>query len=230
MISPSLTQEWTPFLTAEMLVFGLLGKALYTYPDEAWLRSLAVEGVFNELPLETDTAEVYQGFALLQEWAAEMLNDERGGVYAALRDDYTRLFIGPDKVLAPPWGSVYFSKDRLIFQEQTLQVRNWYRRFGLVSDKLHQEPDDHIGLEMIFLSNLARLSLLAIEAEDETQLMYLLSEQWEFLQEQPLNWVNPWCADVVQFSRGNFYRGLALVVKGVFADVRSMFESRLAGG
>jgi TorA maturation chaperone TorD len=83
---------------------------------------------------------------------------------------------------------------------------------------------------MIFLSNLARLSLLAIEAEDETQLMYLLSEQWEFLQEQPLNWVNPWCADVVQFSRGNFYRGLALVVKGVFADVRSMFESRLAGG
>ena len=59
-----------------------------------------------------------------------------------------RAFSSSAKVLTPP-ESVYFSEERLVFQEETLQVREWYRRFDLQSVKLH-EPDDHVGLELTF--------------------------------------------------------------------------------
>lgn len=226
-ISPSLAEEWTSFLTAEMLICGVLGKALYEYPDPAWLHSLAVEGVFSEMPLETTTPEVLQGFAVLQDWAAEVVQDTSGETYEALRDDYTRLFVGPGVLLAPPWGSVYFTRDRLIFQEQTLEVRNWYQRFGLAAEKLHQEPDDHIGLELIFLAHLAQLGLAALDAGDDAQFMRIMAAQWRFLQEQPLRWANQWCTDVIEFSRGKFYRGVALVLKGTLIDFRTMFEKHL---
>ena len=53
----------------------------------------------------------------------------------------------------------------MIFQEQTLHVRQWYSRFGLQVVKLHKEPDDHIGLELEFVAHLANLALQAIRSE-----------------------------------------------------------------
>jgi TorA maturation chaperone TorD len=42
--------------------------------------------------------------------------------FQELRVDHTRLFVGVGKVLAPPWESVYFNEDRMVFQKQTLEV------------------------------------------------------------------------------------------------------------
>lgn len=70
------------------------------------------------------------------------------------------------KVLAPPWGSVYMSEERLVFQKETLEVRNWYREFGLAAENLYREPDDHIALELGFLAHLAKLEYEALKAKD----------------------------------------------------------------
>ncbi|PAD62443.1 hypothetical protein CHH79_17835 [Bacillus siamensis] len=36
-------------------------------------------------------------------------------------EDYTRLFIGPNSLHAPLWGSVYLDRKHSLFEEQTLQ-------------------------------------------------------------------------------------------------------------
>ena len=38
------------------------------------------------------------------------------------------------------------SREGLVFDVQTLQVRDFYRRFGLQSPLLNKEPDDHVAL------------------------------------------------------------------------------------
>ena len=44
------------------------------------------------------------------------------------------------------WESVCRHKDEaLVFQKETLEVRAAYRELGLQVEKLHHEPDDHIG-------------------------------------------------------------------------------------
>jgi TorA maturation chaperone TorD len=122
-------------------------------------------------------------------------------------------------VLAPPWESVHFSEERLTFQERTLQVRQWYARFGLQCERLHNEPDDHIGLELAFTAHLSSLAAQAIERGDHKALADILDAQRSFLSEHLLTWAAGWCTQVCQESRTGFYRGIALMVRGVVAEL-----------
>src|ERR1700690_61067 len=160
-------ENWKIGLTGEALLYGLLGKVLYEEPDKNWLDSLISEDVFAEIPFGEGQPEVQQGLELLRRWTDENSKGISEEEFKALKRDQLYLFIGTDHVLAPVWESVYFSEKRLVFQEQTLQVRDWYSRFGLQAERLNREPDDHIGLEMNFVAHLATMASQAAEAEDE---------------------------------------------------------------
>jgi putative dimethyl sulfoxide reductase chaperone len=216
--------DWLSTLTAEALVFGLLGKALYASPDRAWIQALADEGVFDEAPLGSEEPKVSAGLALLQLWARESQGGMTDEAFEALCNDYTRLFVGPGMVLAPPWESVHCNEERLVFQEQTLEVRAWYRRFGLEAERLHQEPDDHIGLELVFLAHLARLGLEALEAGDGPALAGLLASQRAFLLEHPLRWTSVWCSQVEAQARTGFFQGMALLTVGMLQEAAKILE------
>ena len=58
----------------------------------------------------------------------------------ALRIDYSRLFIGPYRLLAPPYGSVYLENTRRIMGNSTLDVRDKYADEGLRLD-IKEDPD-----------------------------------------------------------------------------------------
>ena len=132
---------------------------------------MIAEDIFAEVPFASEQPDVIAGLNLLQQWSQA----NRGGIspdaFDAIRIDNTRLFLGPGKVLAAPWESVHFTEERLVFQQQTLQVRGWYSRFGLEVIKLHQEPDDHIGLELEFLAHLANLGLQSLESKTQNDSM-----------------------------------------------------------
>ena len=69
--------------------------------------------------------------------------DER---VAALRREWLRLFVGAGTPDAPSWESFYRDPNSQLFSARTLEVREQYRRHGLQIERLHAEPDDHLGL------------------------------------------------------------------------------------
>lgn len=211
-------------LTGEMLMFGVLGKLLYMPPQNDWLQSLFDEKVFEEVPFGADQDDVVKGMGLIQVWSQSVWNRDPSAAVAGLESDYLRLFIGAGKVMAPPWESVYFNQERLLFQEQTLQVRAWYRRYNLQIEKLYNEPDDHIGLELVFLAQMAQLGLQAIEQQDTTQLAKLLCDQQIFLSEHPLRWVQVWCDLVDQHAQTDFYRGIGHLTLGSLLAVAHVLQ------
>lgn len=221
--SPDLTST----LAGEALVFDLLGKLLYEYPDREWLQFLADESVFDEIPFGAAQPEVARGLQLLQQWTRTHRGGLLNGALDDLRVDYTRLFLGPGKVLTPPWESVQFTEERLIFQEQTLQVRQWYQRFGLEVVKFRNEPDDHVGLELAFLAHLARQGLAALTQGHPAQLAETWQAQREFLHAHPMRWIPGWCQQVVTQARTDFYRGAALLVSGAVAELASTLETHI---
>jgi TorA maturation chaperone TorD len=136
-VTESSKTDWQEILTGEMLLLSLLGRIVFAYPEEEerkWLQSLIDEDVFSEAPFAAKKEETKAGLNLLKKWEENGLTDES---FEHMQADYMRLFIGPGKVIAAPWESVYFNEDRMTFQVQTLDVRNWYRRFGLESEKIH---------------------------------------------------------------------------------------------
>ncbi len=221
------TNDLKSTILGESLLFGLLGKILYTDLDKTWLETLIREDVFSEAPFGAEQVEMQHGVELLQRWT----NENRGGLevpqFKALQEDNLHLFIGLGKVLAPMWSSVYFSENKLLFQEQTLQVREWYARFGLQAERINREPDDHIGLEMLFISHLASLALQAIEQDDENKLNEILQAQRDFLSEHLLHWGPVWAKLVKQHAATDFYHGIADLTHGALLAIAESLQIKM---
>ena len=214
-----LSSDWTATLAGQALVFQLLGRLFYEPPAEAWLQSLAGAALFDEVPFGGQQPEVRAGLALLQQWQHDFTASAPAAQAESLLVDYTRLFVGPGKLLAPPYESAQVDEERLLFQEETLAVRAWYRRYGVELVNLHHEPDDHVGLELAFLAHLAQLALAAQTAGDQLRLAELLEAQRAFLAEHPRRWLPGWCAQVVERARTGFYQGAARLTAGMLAEV-----------
>ena len=206
-------------LAGEMLLFNLLGKAFHAAPNREWLDALVKDDIFAESPFGGAQPDTRAGLALLQTWNRVNRDGISDAALESLQAEYTRLFIGPGPVVAPPWESVSFSEERLLFQRETFQVRAWYARFDLTVPNPHREPDDHIGLELSFVAHLAELALQAIQAHEEEGFQEALEAQRRFLAEHVFRWGPGWCSRVKAASANEFYCGLALVTRGALSEL-----------
>lgn len=219
--------DWADLLFGEALLFNLLGKLIYSLPDGDWLQSLYTNEVFAEAPFGMDQPDVVEGLALLNRWGQSPVEIDET-MLQDLNADSTQLFFGPGRVLAPLWESVYFTEERLVFQESTLDVRRWYQQFKLEPENLNKEPDDHIALEMVFIAHLANLGAQALKMGDEKECEKLLQAQREFINEHLLKWATVWCQQVFDHAQTDFYRGIALLTNGALAKLTSLFGLELA--
>ena len=92
------------------------------------------------------------------------LTDEND--FQRIGEGYYRLFVSPSLEVSP-WGiHVCWQPSAPLFQESTLDVRNFYKSLGYVVDKFQQVADDHIAIELGFLSALCLRAALADEEEE----------------------------------------------------------------
>lgn len=173
---------------------------------------------------------------LLSQWPARPSPESRDGIAQLLqsgqagedaldvRRDYTQLFVGPERMTAPPYESVHRSKDKLVFEQETFVVRAAYAEFDLAAPRLNQEPDDHIGLEMGFVAELCVRGLDALDSEDDPALLRVLTRIGAFLDDHLLVW-GPQCLTlVVQEATTSFYRGVGSLGLGILDDADRTFR------
>ena len=130
-------------LANRLYAYSLLYKALAREPDAELLNLLAAESAGEAFALlgegEDTLSRVPAFFAQLR----EELDDD---FVSEARSEFTRLFIGPIKLVAPAWESMYVGKESMLFSESTLAVRRFYQRYGLQPegyprDALHESVD-----------------------------------------------------------------------------------------
>ena len=215
-------QSLPEILLGEQLVFSLLGRALYTYDDHGWFQSLANDDVFRDIPFSANQPDTQAGQTALIAWSGEQRDGMSDEAFDALRADFTRLFVATGPTYTPPWESVHFNDERLNFEAQTVQVRAWYRRYGLEPEKLHSEPDDHIALELTFVGHLAGLAFAANQEKDLQSVDEIFTAQQNFCEEHLFRWAPSWCDRVAEHAHTLFYQGIALVAKGALREVERL--------
>ncbi|PMG90191.1 molecular chaperone TorD family protein [Vibrio breoganii] len=72
----------------------------------------------------------------------------------ALEHSFSHLFEGLGDMPAPPWGSVYLDKDRVVFGESTVEYRAFLTSHGISLDTGLREPEDQFGLTLYAFSQL----------------------------------------------------------------------------
>jgi len=213
-------------LLGELLLFSLLGRIIYMEPNQAWFNSLIKDDVFSDVPFSVEQTETIQGLELLKAWSARNAGGISTEEFTLLKREYVKLFVGLEHLDTPLWESAY-SEKHLLFQERTIRVRNWYARFGLEVERLNQEPDDHLGLEMLFIAHLASLALQAIEQDNPSALDEALDAQRDFLSEHLLRWGPVWAKLVKQHAATDFYHGIAHLTHGAFLAAAAMLQIKM---
>ncbi len=140
----------------------------------------------------------------------------------SLSVDFAELFVGPFKLLAPPYGSVYL-EDSMMMGDSTVDVRNCYESEGL--DIVIKDAPDHIAIELEFMYFLVARQ---IEAARDANLQVLQSsrlKQSSFLQAHLGRWVSEFAENVKNNAKTEFYRNLArLTEMFVQNDVKTLTD------
>ena len=180
----------TPFdsdtLAAAEVCFAVASQLLYLEPEIAPVAEQVASRQFASAPFGEGNDDERQGLHLLDGWCAVALNasevpeeasaDEAAArlvespafaeAVAELRREWLRLFVGLGTPEASCLESFYVEPNSHMFGKNVIAVREAYRRHGLEIERLHREPDDHLGLMLGFLSRLMAEEREAVEAGD----------------------------------------------------------------
>ena len=210
-------------LSNRRFMYAFACRAFASEPDDTFLAVVSSAHAKDECEL-VDGLE-HAGEAL---WNAVNVAASEVGL-ARLRCEYTKLFVGPAKLAAPPWESVYVSAEPLLFQESTLAVREAYRRFGYAAAGYPRIADDHAAIELEFMATMATETLNAEARGDEARAQALLKSQLGFLEEHLLVWLSLF-ADRVESCNvvSGFYPSLARLAALVCERDAEVIEELLA--
>lgn len=125
--------------------------------------------------------------------------------------DFSRLFVGPFKLLAPPYGSIYLEHSQTIMGDSTIDVRERYRQEGLKIDL--KEAPDHIAIELEFMYFLGFQEIEAIGNSDTKKAKSYLRKQADFLDIHLCKWVPQFTDKIEQGAQTEFYKNLAKITK-----------------
>ncbi|MFC1759002.1 molecular chaperone [Planctomycetota bacterium] len=129
------------------------------------------------------------------------LLDELAGDYAAIYLNYS---LG-----VSPCESVWFDEDGLVYQEPMFQVRNIYRHYGLEAEDWRRRSEDHLVLQLLFISH-----LMGQEGHAP------LRDAATFLDEHTLRWIDKFAERVATRCYTSFYGSVALLTAAYLDQLR----------
>ncbi|MFO7576941.1 MAG: molecular chaperone TorD family protein [Pelovirga sp.] len=181
-------------------VFRLLS-ACYYEPEK---KMLLEEDLFGQLrtalerclPDQTDLADA---MAASLETAPEQ----------DLLVDYAKLFVGPDELLAHPYGSVYLDGPKILMGDSTMDVLRRYREAEFAMTAEFKDVPDHIAVELEFLYLLCYHASLALaEGRMEDHALWQQRRQ-SFIDEHIGRWIDAFCNKLRAKTQFDYYRNLA---------------------
>jgi TorA maturation chaperone TorD len=190
---------------------GMYGFLARLYRDEVD-RQLLDRIAGMDFLIKFDLPEITEGFRKLK----DCLDHRNENTIFDLATDYAGIFIvaGGKGDCAYPYESVYSSPQKLVMQDARDQVLKLYRENGLDKSPESIESEDHIAVELEFMSYLCHRISGALTADDKDLALSILKKQRSFLEEHLLNWVPAFCRDIERIAAGDFYKAMAKITAG----------------
>lgn len=133
---------------------------------------------------------------------------------------YAKLFVGPNELLAPPYGSVYLDGEKMVMGDSTMAAIKMYEDQGLSMDGEFRNLPDHITVEMEFMYYLIFKETEALEKSEWDRSLDFIKTQELFLDQFLNRWVKPFCDKIKQGTDNEFYTSLADCVSVFIGNTR----------
>jgi TorA maturation chaperone TorD len=148
------------------------------------------------------------------------LADELGQAFAeeslqTLLVDYTRLFLGPMKALASPYGASWLPTPMVGDEVLPPVVLDLYAEGGFEVDGELAELPDHMAIELEFLYLLSFNQRQADLLGNFSDFEAMSKLRARFLDEHLAAWISPFTQAVKEHAETAFYRALADLTQGI---------------
>ena len=193
------------------LVFGaepnanLMSKAFSPESREAFAETEPLASYLNEHADESDSP-------------AFLATAEKG---------YRALFYAMGEANVVAWESPYLDDNGMLFQESTLDVREFYHQAGLKLQAEKQFPDDHIGAMMDFLAHLSTETYERFADGEDAKVSALIATQRSFIEKHLLHWLNKFSDQVAEKDDQGFYAAFAQGMQRTVNDDYAMLAKAL---
>jgi TorA maturation chaperone TorD len=217
-----LEQERSEVWTTRAQVYAFLGNSLLAPMIEDTAAGLDEE-TWRAFPLDPAANEhVAAGLSALRSCLRGLSGLSRQEAVLKVAVEYTALFVGPGKPLAPPWETCYRGTDEYVFGESTFAMREVLRRHGLAQNNASNQLEDHMGLELLYLSVSSERIAAHEPSQDE------LVEQRAFIDEHPLAWVQGFQERIRENGRVGYFAGLLEVAWGMLELDREFLDEEIS--
>ena len=188
-------------LSARRYLYGLLWLVFAEEPKEELVEAL-VSNLSHEavLIVGANDDEFSASFERVEKEWDSLVCEGLPEPMDAVRSQYTKAFLGPGKLAAYPWESMYVESAPGLFQDSTLAVRRSYAEQGMRAARLNAEPDDHIATELHFMVKMSERSIGAGPGLPE-----LASAQISFLDDHLLRWITEYAVNLRESRAAPFY-------------------------
>lgn len=194
--------DFVSILKSKLYINQFIRLLFDTPPEKKILQAIVEDKRFLYL------CEISQAGQTIQEGITSLLLGAPHSLKEA-KEEYNRLFVGPNALPAPLWESVYLSKEHIMFGEQTLLVREIYKQHGLSFVRENNEPDDHIVTELEFLNYLIERTIISTDLMTKQR---YLDAQLSFLNDHLVKWCPQFCELFSKATQLDLYKGVALLL------------------
>lgn len=204
--------------------YDVLRRIFLVEPNRNLLLALQ-SGILKSFPFIDEHLLIREGVDTIHSFFEQYQVDE---IYEDLHWDYTRMFIGPYELKAPLWESAYLNKDQLLFQQETIVVRQAYLKYQFLPANFGAEADDHLGLELDFLYQLNRLVKKGLREGNTDKVKDIIHDQIAFLDNHLLRWIPSFKEKVLNHAQYDFYKGIVKILQGFLELDKASLEEFLA--
>lgn len=145
-----------------------------------------------------------------------------------LTTEFSRLFVGPFTLPAPPYGSVYIEKMRKTMGDSTMDVLKRYQTAGVDLADGFREVPDHVTAELEFMCLLIYKEIEEIRSDNPEMVHQMLMHQISFLKDHLNYWIPEFADLVMTYANEPFYRHLADAAQIFMAEDQAYLETVLA--
>ena len=193
------------------------GSMIMSEPTDECVIDFWAKGTLKNLPVSSSNPRFIKAASLLRDSCEDKETCRR-----RLEEDYYRLFAVTGLPLAPARASVYLGKGE-IRGTQVQRITEFYDSYGWIAKSNGKAPDDHLGIELLFLTKLIDKYL---HLDDEPCCFEMKKEIRRFIDQHLLSWVPKWNDDIQEYAHSYCYKGIATLIFASIEDLYKIFETR----
>jgi TorA maturation chaperone TorD len=197
------------------LLLYFAGSMIMHEPVEECVVDFWKQGILAKLPVSSSNPNFARAASQLRESCID-----KSLCLERLHEDYKRLFATGGNALAPAFESLYTKRS-----ESGQSVSGFYESYGWKSKFKGKINDDHLGIELLFLTLLVEKYLVL---DDQACVAEMRNEIRRFIDEHIFSWIRRWNTKMQEFANTLCYKGIATLIFACVEDIYSLCNNSIA--